>query len=37
MEVNVWVAVAAGVPGLVALILTGLMWRSLKGLRAGQP
>lgn len=36
MEVNVWVAVAAGVPGLVALILTGLMWRSLKGLRAGQ-
>ncbi|MFP5451817.1 MAG: DUF4446 family protein [Thermoleophilia bacterium] len=36
MEVSVWVAVAAGVPGLVALVLTGLMWRSLKRLRAGQ-
>lgn len=36
MEVSVWVAAAAGVPGLVALVLTGLMWRSLKRLRAGQ-
>jgi hypothetical protein len=36
VEVSVWVAVAAGVPGLVALVLTGLMWRSLKRLRAGQ-
>jgi hypothetical protein len=36
VEVSVWVAVAAGVPGLAALILTGLMWRHLKRLRAGQ-
>lgn len=36
MQVSVWVAVAAGVPGLVALILAGLMWRNLARLRAGQ-
>jgi hypothetical protein len=36
VEVSVWVAVAAGVPGLVALILTGLMWRNMRRVRAGQ-
>ena len=36
MQVSVWVAVAAGVPGLVALILVGLLWRTNARLRASQ-
>ena len=36
MEVSVWVAVAAGVPGLIALVCCGLLWASLRRARADQ-
>ncbi len=36
MEVSVWVAVAAGVPGLIALIGCALLWGSLRRARAAQ-
>jgi hypothetical protein len=36
MDVNVWVAVAAGVPGLIALVGCGLLWGSLRRVRAAQ-
>jgi len=36
MEVGVWVAVAAGVPGLIALIGCGFLWASLRRVRASQ-
>jgi Protein of unknown function (DUF4446) len=36
MEVSVWVAVAAGVPGLIALICCGVLWASLRRVRASQ-
>lgn len=36
MEVSVWVAVAAGVPGLIALALAGLLWRRLARVRTAQ-
>ena len=36
MEVSVWVAVAAGVPGLIALIGCAALWVSLRRARAAQ-
>ncbi len=36
MEVGVWVAVAAGVPGLIALVACAFMWVSLRRMRAAQ-
>jgi hypothetical protein len=36
MEVDVWVAVAAGVPGLIALIGCGVLWASLRRVRRTQ-
>jgi len=36
VEVSVWVAVAAGAPGVIALIALAFMWRTLSRLRAGQ-
>jgi hypothetical protein len=36
MDVSVWVAVAAGVPGLIALIWCAVLWASLRRLRATQ-
>jgi hypothetical protein len=36
MDVDVWWAVAAGVPGLIALVGCGVLWVSLRRLRAGQ-
>ena len=36
MDVNVWWAVAAGVPGLIAVIGCAVLWASLRRLRAGQ-
>lgn len=36
MEVSVWVALAAGVPGLVALVAAGWLWRSLQRVRSDQ-
>jgi hypothetical protein len=36
MEVNVWVAVAAGVPGVIALILLAVVWHGLRKVRAAQ-
>jgi hypothetical protein len=36
MEVSVWVAVAAGVPGLIALIWCAVLWASLRRARASQ-
>jgi hypothetical protein len=36
MEVDLWVAVAAGAPGLIALVLCGFLWASLRRVRASQ-
>ena len=36
MEVSVWWAVAAGVPGLIALVLCVALWVSLRRVRASQ-
>ena len=36
MEVNVWVAVAAGVPGVIALVGVVLLWISVRRTRAAQ-
>jgi hypothetical protein len=36
MEVSVWVAVAAGVPGVIALVGCALLWGSLRRARAAQ-
>ena len=36
MEVSVWVAVAAGVPGAIALVGCALLWGSLRRARAAQ-
>ncbi len=36
MDVNVWVAVAAGVPGVIALLLLAMVWRSQARLRSAQ-
>jgi hypothetical protein len=36
MEVSVWVAVAAGVPGVIALIGCAVLWGSLRRARAAQ-
>lgn len=36
MEVSVWIAVAAGAPGVIALIALAFMWRAQSRLRAGQ-
>ena len=36
MEVSVWVAVAAGVPGVIALVVCLLLWLSVRRLRTAQ-
>jgi hypothetical protein len=36
MDVSVWVAVAAGAPGLIALVGCALLWASLRRVRAAQ-
>ncbi|MGD9570942.1 MAG: DUF4446 family protein [Thermoleophilia bacterium] len=36
MEVGVWVAVAAGIPGLIALVACGFLWVRLRRVRAAQ-
>jgi hypothetical protein len=36
MDVSVWVAVAAGAPGLIALVGCALLWASLRRARAAQ-
>lgn len=36
MDVNVWWAVAAGVPGLIALVGCAVLWAALRRVRAGQ-
>ncbi|HMM48635.1 MAG TPA: DUF4446 family protein [Miltoncostaeaceae bacterium] len=36
MQVSIWVAVAAGAPGLIALVAAGWLWHNVRHLRAGQ-
>jgi hypothetical protein len=36
MDVSVWIAVAAGAPGLVALVAAIVLWMAYRRLRAGQ-